>query len=137
MLTLVLKFEYYQVKIISVSEGIITDDDNAKLGIHVRGLINGKFHRNIQPLSYILSNLVGERSDLSIRKVQSKRMGLNLNNSLILLVLRPGKRLFFFFNLSQKLDSSYNFDSLKTFERQDMFCIPCYNIIGPCLQGTF
>ncbi len=40
MLTLVLKFEYYQVKLISVSEGIITDNDNAKLGIHVRGLIN-------------------------------------------------------------------------------------------------
>ena len=40
MLTLVLKFDYYQIKIISVSDGIITDDDNAKLGIHVRGLIN-------------------------------------------------------------------------------------------------
>jgi len=40
MLTLVLKFDYHQVKIISVSDGIITDDDNAKLGIHVRGLIN-------------------------------------------------------------------------------------------------
>ena len=40
MLTLVLKFNYHQVKIISVSEGIITDDDNSKLGIHVRGLIN-------------------------------------------------------------------------------------------------
>ena len=40
MLTLVLKFNYYQVKLISVSDGIITDDENAKLGIHVRGLIN-------------------------------------------------------------------------------------------------
>jgi len=40
MLTLVLKFDYYQIKIISVSDGIITDDDNSKLGIHVRGLIN-------------------------------------------------------------------------------------------------
>ncbi len=40
MLTLVLKFNYYQVKIISVSDGIITGDDNAKLGVQVRGLIN-------------------------------------------------------------------------------------------------
>jgi len=40
MLTLVLRFNYYQVKIASVSDGIVTDDDNAKLGIHVRGLIN-------------------------------------------------------------------------------------------------
>jgi DNA invertase Pin-like site-specific DNA recombinase len=40
MLTLVLKFNYYQVKIISVSDGIVTDDDNAKLSIHVRGLVN-------------------------------------------------------------------------------------------------
>jgi len=40
MLTLVLRFNYYQVKIISVSDGIITDDDNSKLDIHVRGLIN-------------------------------------------------------------------------------------------------
>lgn len=40
MLTLVLKFNYYQIKIISVSDGIITDDDNSKLDIHVRGLIN-------------------------------------------------------------------------------------------------
>jgi len=40
MLTLVLKFNYLQIKIISVSDGIITDDDNSKLGIHIRGLIN-------------------------------------------------------------------------------------------------
>src|SRR5579862_8692487 len=40
MLTMVQKFDYYQVKIISVSDGIITDDDNSKLGIHIRGLIN-------------------------------------------------------------------------------------------------
>ncbi len=40
MLTMVLKFHYHQVKIISVSDGIITDDDNAKLGIHIRGFIN-------------------------------------------------------------------------------------------------
>ena len=40
MLTLVLKFNYLQVKLISVSDGIITDDENAKLGIQVRGLIN-------------------------------------------------------------------------------------------------
>jgi len=40
MLTLVLKFNYYQIKIISVSDGIITDDDNSKLDIHIRGLIN-------------------------------------------------------------------------------------------------
>jgi DNA invertase Pin-like site-specific DNA recombinase len=40
MLTLVLKFDYHQVKIISVSDGIITGDDNSKLGIHIRGLIN-------------------------------------------------------------------------------------------------
>ncbi|MDD5504392.1 MAG: recombinase family protein [Candidatus Omnitrophica bacterium] len=40
MLTLVLKFNYLQVKIISVSDGIITDDDNSKLGIHIRGLMN-------------------------------------------------------------------------------------------------
>lgn len=40
MLTLVQKFDFYQIKIISVSDGIITDDDNSKLGIHIRGLIN-------------------------------------------------------------------------------------------------
>jgi len=40
MLTLVLKFDYHQVKIISVSDGIITDEENSKLGIHIRGLIN-------------------------------------------------------------------------------------------------
>ena len=40
MLTLVLKFDYHQVKIISVSDGIITGNDNSKLGIHIRGLIN-------------------------------------------------------------------------------------------------
>ncbi|MEA3347245.1 MAG: recombinase family protein, partial [Candidatus Auribacterota bacterium] len=40
MLTLVLKFNYHQVKIISVSDGIITDDENSKLGIQIRGLIN-------------------------------------------------------------------------------------------------
>jgi DNA invertase Pin-like site-specific DNA recombinase len=40
MLTMVLKFHYHQTKIISVSDGIITDDDNAKLGIHIRGFIN-------------------------------------------------------------------------------------------------
>ncbi len=40
MLTLVLKFNYYQVKLISVSDGIITDDENSKLGIQMRGLIN-------------------------------------------------------------------------------------------------
>ncbi|MFH1505278.1 MAG: recombinase family protein [Candidatus Omnitrophota bacterium] len=40
MLTLVLKFNYLQAKIIAVADGISTDDDNAKLGIHVRGLIN-------------------------------------------------------------------------------------------------
>lgn len=40
MLTLVNKFTFHQVKIISVSDGIITDDENSKLGIHIRGLIN-------------------------------------------------------------------------------------------------
>jgi len=40
MLTLVLKFNYYQVKIISVADGICTDDENSKLGIQIRGLIN-------------------------------------------------------------------------------------------------
>ncbi len=40
MLTLVQKFDFYQIKIISVSDGIVTDDDNSKLGIHIRGLIN-------------------------------------------------------------------------------------------------
>ncbi len=40
MLTLVLKFNYHQVKLISVSDGIITDDENSKLGIQMRGLIN-------------------------------------------------------------------------------------------------
>ena len=40
MLTLVLRFNYYQVKIISVSDVITTDDDNSKLDIHFRGLIN-------------------------------------------------------------------------------------------------
>ena len=40
MLTLVNKFNFYQAKIISVSDGIVTDDENSKLGIHIRGLIN-------------------------------------------------------------------------------------------------
>ena len=40
MLTLINKFNFYQIKIISVSDGIISDDDNSKLGIHIRGLIN-------------------------------------------------------------------------------------------------
>ena len=40
MLTLVLKFNYFQVKIISVADGICTDDENSKLGIQIRGLIN-------------------------------------------------------------------------------------------------
>lgn len=40
MLTLVNKLNFHQIKIISVSDGIITDDDNSKLGIHIRGLIN-------------------------------------------------------------------------------------------------
>lgn len=40
MLTLVGKFNFYQTKIISVSDGIVSDDDNSKLGIHIRGLIN-------------------------------------------------------------------------------------------------
>lgn len=40
MLTLVNKFNFYQIKIISVSDGIVTDDENSKLGIHIRGLIN-------------------------------------------------------------------------------------------------
>ena len=40
MLTLVNKFTFHDVKIISVSDGIVTDDDNSKLGIHIRGLIN-------------------------------------------------------------------------------------------------
>lgn len=40
MLTLVNQFAFHQVKIISVSDGIVTDDDNSKLGIHIRGLIN-------------------------------------------------------------------------------------------------
>lgn len=40
MLTLVNKFNYFQIQIISVSDGIVTDDDNSKLGIHIRGLIN-------------------------------------------------------------------------------------------------
>ena len=40
MLTLVLEFDYHQVKLISVSDGIVTGEDNSKLGIHIRGLIN-------------------------------------------------------------------------------------------------
>ncbi len=40
MLTLVLKFNFHQIKLISVSDGIITDDENAKIGIQMRGLIN-------------------------------------------------------------------------------------------------
>lgn len=40
MLTLVLKFNYLQVKIISVADGICTDDENSKLGIQIRGLVN-------------------------------------------------------------------------------------------------
>lgn len=40
MLTLVLKFNYLQIKLISVSDGIVADDENAKLGIHIRGFMN-------------------------------------------------------------------------------------------------
>jgi len=40
MLTMVLKFNYLQIKIISVSDGIVTDDENSKLSIHLRGLMN-------------------------------------------------------------------------------------------------
>ncbi len=40
MLTLVMKFNYLQIKMISVSDGIISDDENSKLGIHIRGFIN-------------------------------------------------------------------------------------------------
>jgi DNA invertase Pin-like site-specific DNA recombinase len=40
MLTLVLKFNYLQIKLISVSDGIVTDDENSKLGIQMRGMIN-------------------------------------------------------------------------------------------------
>ncbi len=40
MLAMVNKFAFHQVKIISVSDGIVSDDDNSKLGIHIRGLIN-------------------------------------------------------------------------------------------------
>ena len=40
MLTMVLKFNYLEIKIISVSDGIVTGDDNSKLDIYVRGLIN-------------------------------------------------------------------------------------------------
>jgi len=40
MLTLVLKFNYLQIKIISVADGICTDDENSKLGIQIRGLVN-------------------------------------------------------------------------------------------------
>ena len=40
MLTMVLKFNYLQIKIVSVSDGIISDDENSKLGIHLRGLMN-------------------------------------------------------------------------------------------------
>ena len=40
MLTMVLNFTYHQVKIVSVSDGITTDDDNSKLSIHIRGFIN-------------------------------------------------------------------------------------------------
>lgn len=39
MLTLVNKFNFHQIKIVSVCDGIVTDDDNSKLGIHIRGLI--------------------------------------------------------------------------------------------------
>ena len=40
MLTLILKFNYLRVRIISVSDGINTEDENSKLGIQLRGLIN-------------------------------------------------------------------------------------------------
>ena len=40
MLALVDKFTVYQIMIFSVSDGIVSDDDNSKLGIHIRGLMN-------------------------------------------------------------------------------------------------
>lgn len=40
MLTLVNKLNFHQIKIILLSDDIISDDDNSKLGIHIRGLIN-------------------------------------------------------------------------------------------------
>ncbi len=43
MMTLINKFNFYQIKIISVSDGINTDDENSKLGIQLRGLVNELF----------------------------------------------------------------------------------------------
>ena len=40
MLTLVLKFHFHQVRIISIADGINTDDENSKVGIQLRGLVN-------------------------------------------------------------------------------------------------
>jgi DNA invertase Pin-like site-specific DNA recombinase len=40
MLSLVLKFNFWHISIISVSDGINTEDENAKLGIQLRGLVN-------------------------------------------------------------------------------------------------
>ncbi len=40
MLTMVLRFNYLNAKIVSVSDGIVTSDENSKLGIHMRGLMN-------------------------------------------------------------------------------------------------
>ncbi|HVN96352.1 MAG TPA: recombinase family protein, partial [Syntrophorhabdaceae bacterium] len=40
MLTVVLTFSYHQIKIISIADGIQSDDDNSKLSIHIRVFIN-------------------------------------------------------------------------------------------------
>lgn len=40
MLTMVLSYSYHHVTIVSVSDGIDTEDDNSKLSIHIRGFIN-------------------------------------------------------------------------------------------------
>lgn len=43
MLTLVNKFHFHQIKIISVSDRIVTDDDKSKLSIRIKGLINERY----------------------------------------------------------------------------------------------
>ena len=63
MLTLVLKFNYHQIKIISASEGIFTDDDNSKLGIHVRGLINELYLDDLK-----------KKNNAWIRRTKTKRI---------------------------------------------------------------
>ena len=64
MLTMILKLQFHQVKVISVADGLSSDDENSKLGIQLRGLINEVY----------LDDLSGDWKDRSSEgSVEAKR----------------------------------------------------------------